>query len=338
MPDPLDVAFTLHSRDRLAEAEAAYRAIIAAEPASIPARNNLVALLQSQSRWDDEIDVLRELSELQTEPWTTRLWQALLTAGRYAEGWPVYERRTRQVGVPPLPEWKGEPVKSLLLWPDQGMGDVIQFARYVPLLKARGIAVSALVQPALVRLFAPLGIPVYPASSGVRVPSHEAWALFGSLPGLFGTTVETIPPPVALRSEPRLSSGRIGITHTGNPRHWNNANRSLDPQGAARLLSLPSAINLDPRDTGARDMQDTADIIGGLDLVVTTCTSVAHLAGSLGKRTFVLLPAANADWRWFRDRTDSPWYPSARLFRQPSPGDWPSVLDEVTAALRPALV
>ena len=119
----------------------------------------------------------------------------------------------------------------------------------------------------------------------------------------------------------------------GNPTHKNDAKRSLDPSGAAELLSLPGAVSLAPEHTGARDFQDTADLIAGLDLVISVDTAVAHLAGSLGVPTWILLPSTGVDWRWLRGRKDSPWYPSARLFRQPPTGDWPSVLREVQAEL-----
>jgi len=98
---------------------------------------------------------------------------------------------------------------------------------------------------------------------------------------------------------------------------------------ARRLLALPGAISLHPEDTGAADFQDTADIIAGLDLVISVDTSVAHLAGAMGKPVWVLVAAHAIDWHWLRDRSDSPWYASARVFRQAAPGDWASVVDRV---------
>jgi ADP-heptose:LPS heptosyltransferase len=120
---------------------------------------------------------------------------------------------------------------------------------------------------------------------------------------------------------------------TGAAYHPNDANRSLPPTVAAELLALPGAVSLRPEDTGARDFQDTADLIAGLDLVITVDTAVAHLAASLGKPTWILLPAAKTDWRWQKERTDSPWYPSVRLFRQGSAGDWAGVIAQVRTAL-----
>lgn len=129
----------------------------------------------------------------------------------------------------------------------------------------------------------------------------------------------------ATQHEPQRS--RIGVCWKGNKEHANDANRSLDPRSARRLRRL--GMSLLPEHTGAWDFQDTADIIAGLDLVITVDTSVAHLAASLGKPTWILLPFVETDWRWMKGRTDSPWYPSATLYRQPAPGDWASVLDRI---------
>jgi ADP-heptose:LPS heptosyltransferase len=122
----------------------------------------------------------------------------------------------------------------------------------------------------------------------------------------------------------------VGLVTRGSPTHRNDAHRSLPDALAAELRAAPGAVSLHPEDSGARDLQETAEIIAGLDLVVTVDTAVAHLAGSLGKPTWVLLPAHGCDWRWLRDRLDSPWYPSVRLYRQAAPGGW----SEVVAAVR----
>ncbi len=115
----------------------------------------------------------------------------------------------------------------------------------------------------------------------------------------------------------------------GNPGHRNDANRSLKPDQAADLLSLPGAISLRPEDTGAADFAETADIVAGLDLVISVDTAVAHLAGAMGKPVWILLPATGTDWRWLRDRTDSPWYPSAKLYRQSRGEGWDGVISRV---------
>jgi len=120
----------------------------------------------------------------------------------------------------------------------------------------------------------------------------------------------------------------IGIMWRGEPENPNDRFRSLSKTAAARLLNLPGAMSLEPSDTGAADFQATADIIAGLDLVITADTSVAHLAGAMGKETWVLLARYADDWQWPRSGM-SPWYPSARLFTQPQSGDWESLVADV---------
>jgi ADP-heptose:LPS heptosyltransferase len=117
----------------------------------------------------------------------------------------------------------------------------------------------------------------------------------------------------------------------GSPTHSNDRNRSLPPKAAAQLASL--GRSLAPEDTGAGDFRDTAGIVAGLDLVISVDTAVVHLAGAMGKPVWVLLPSVETDWRWGRSGRDSPWYPSARLYRQAKPGDWAPVLRKVAADL-----
>ncbi|CAN5886582.1 hypothetical protein BH11PSE1_BH11PSE1_11340 [soil metagenome] len=160
----------------------------------------------------------------------------------------------------------------------------------------------------------------------------------GSLPRWLVQSPEQIPPTPYLTARPRRGASkggaRIGVVTSGSPAHANDANRSLDQKSALQLLSaLGDSLSLDPMSTGARDMADTAEIIAGLELVITVDTSVAHLAGALGKPCWVMLPAVGVDWRWMRDRSDSPWYASLRLFRQAKPGDWSAVIDAIADQL-----
>jgi hypothetical protein len=238
-----------------------------------------------------------------------------------------------QVEPPPLdfPEWtEGPAPPSLLIVPEQGLGDQIQFARYVPMLKAQGAIVALACSKPLMRLFEPLKVRLLPR--GGRMPQLHGWTLMGSLPLRMGTTLQTVPPPIPIEARPKTRRG-IGVVTRGNPGHPNDANRSLSPEAAQALMALPGAMSLAAHDIGVRDMQETAELIAGLDLVVSVDTAVAHLAASMGKPTWVLLSAIKTDWRWGRQGETTPWYPSARLFRQREPGEWMRVVDEVRRAL-----
>jgi hypothetical protein len=335
-------ATAAHKAGDLARAEQAYARLIAAAPGFLPLIRNLALLLQSQARWTEAEAVLaRGVAARPDDPELAySLGLSCLASGRYREGWALYEARydpRRGPSVDPVvtpalsfPQWRGEPVRSLLVWGEQGFGDQIMFARYVPLLKGRGIAVTLVCKPALASLFQALGVPIIPAVGEADIPRHDAWVLMGSLPLHFGTLADAPPPPARLGQQ-QIDRRGVGVATTGRPTHPNDANRSLPPAAAASLLAL--GRDLSPTATGARDFRDTAEIVAGLALVVTVDTSVAHLAGSLGVPVWILLPAKGVDWRWMRERDDSPWYPTARLFRQALEGDWQDVLQRVVSAL-----
>lgn len=273
-----------------------------------------------------------------------RAWR-LLASGQYVEGFGLWEKVRFSRGSSPtakpklsFPEWTGEPVSSLLVLPEQGLGDQIQFVRFVPELVGRGIAVTLYAHPALVPLLGGLGATVRPVAGKAGVARHDAWIMLGSLPHRLGLTLEAIsgepylaPPPGRLEAWP--TKLRYGVVWRGNPAHANDRHRSMSAADAERLLSLPGAVSLHPEDTKARDMADTAAIIEKLEAVITVDTSVAHLAGAMGKRTLLMLPARLPDWRWLQDRTDSPWYSSIEILRQPPPGDWGGVIENAIGSL-----
>lgn len=330
-------AYAVRANDegRLEEAEALYRSILKAVPLSEAARN-LGLVLDAQGRFAEAERVYRDFLAVQPADPVIRLQLSfeLLRSGRLREAWPFFEARLQRPGANPkpklgYPEWRGQPVSSLLIWHEQGLGDQVQFARFAQQLSA-DTDVTLMCHPGLVRLFEPLDVTVIGTLGEVTIPRHEAWVMSGSIPGLLGTSLETIPPAPYL---PGAGGGQgIGVMTSGAADHPNDANRSLPDPLAQALRALPGAVSLAQADTGAQDMAETARIVAGLDLVISVDTAVAHVAGAMGKPVWLLL-AHRADWRWLRDRSDSPWYGSARLFRQPTPGDWDSVLADVRRAL-----
>jgi hypothetical protein len=300
-------------------------------------------LIASEGHLELAADLLR--AALQADPndqlAARNLGLVVLAQGDYREGAQLYEARfeTGLVSDPglPFPRWRGEPIdgKRVLIWPEQGFGDQIMFARFVPQLQRRGCDVTLICPPNLEQLFRQsLDVRVVAASGAVEFPDPDVWLWSSSLLAASGATIDTLPSAPYLRAEPiDRRRGRIGVVTRGSPSHGNDQHRSLPDELAWRLREIEGALSLAPADSGARSMAETASIVAGLDLVITVDTSVAHLAGALGKPVWILLPAYGTDWRWLRDRADTPWYPTARLFRQRTKGDWAPVVAEVTAAL-----
>ena len=299
-----DVARAMHKKGQFREAEALYRHVLAVSP------EEHVAAME--------------------------LGMTLLAQGRYAEGAELYEARLKRTQDPPLgfPRWAGEPLegKRVLIWPEQGFGDQIMCARFALWLAEHGSNVTLVCKAPLHRLFAQsLPFRVLPAEGRIEFPDPDVWIRTMSLISAVGQRgIECLP---YLRANPVQPSFRIGVATRGSPTNQNDDQRSMPSDMAAALLAIPAAGSLLPEHTGARDFQDTAEIIAGLDLVITVDTSIAHLAGAMGKPVWILLPAWGACWRWMHGRSDSPWYPSARLFRQAAPGDWGGVIAEVAEVL-----
>lgn len=229
---------------------------------------------------------------------------------------------------PDLAEWKGESLagKTLLIWPSEGYGDMIMWARYLPVLQRQGVDFVVAANVRLVRLFERIGCRVHILGTKRPLPAVDVWTHFNLLPHFLGWR------PVAeavYLDFPHTSGGGIGVVPTGFSRYHNDANRSLFGEDAERLLAL--GRDLRPEATGAFDFSDTADIIAGLDLVVSVDTSVANLAGSMGKACWVLLPAVKTSYRWGSPGQN--WYPAVKQYRQEDDGTWGPVLDRIEADL-----
>lgn len=293
-----------------------------------------------------------------------------LQDGKFEEGWREYEARLQVKDFPvrrdfQQPMWDGSPLngRRILLHPEGGFGDTLQFIRYVRLLREqRDGRVFVQCQAELKRLITGQnGIEMVFAGNEPLEPFDVHCPLL-SLPHQFGTTLDSIPNQVPyLYADPKLveqwkqrlgvsdDGMKIGLVWAGSARHLNDANRSMPIETVAplhriqraRFISLqkerletpPAGVNFESYAQDVRDFADTAALIAQLDLVICVDTSVAHLAGAMGKPTWVLLPEP-AEWRWLNGRSDSPWYPTVRLFRQPRAGDWDSVMNSVIEALQ----
>jgi tetratricopeptide (TPR) repeat protein len=322
-----NLGLILKDRGEFAEAEALLKRAVVAAPQSRTPVYNLGNLYQQTRRLEEAVPCFRTAIALGAGgPARLNLGNTLLALGQFDEGWAMYDERPEHANSQAhklgFPEWKGEPLadKRLFIWPEQGFGDQILAARFIPLLEAAHV--TFVCSPELAELFAQLPATIIPRRGDIPVEPHDYWTIPLCLP----RWVRRIPREPYLTAAPRDAGGRIGIAWKGNARP--DPLRSLDDAAAARLRSLPGAVSLHPEDSGARSFNETAQLIAGLDEVITIDTSVAHLAGALGKPTTVLLHHHSSDWRWRADENgQSFWYPNARVVRQPTPGDWVGVLE-----------
>jgi len=296
----------------------------------------------------------------------------LLMNGDLLNGFEAYRWRrkckTLSDGDPEFtePEWQGELLegRTLLLFAEYGLGDALHFVRYLPMVAAKGGRIILQVQPALVALLRQFP-DVTVIARGETLPPFDLQLPLMSLPRIFGTTLDTIPADIPyLHPDPaKLSRWRaaladvtalkVGVVWAGNARHRGDRQRSLPAASMLPRLVMPGvqlySLQKEPRPEDGEalaalgediidlapalgDFADTAAAVAALDLVMAVDTSVAHLAGALGRPVWMLTPYA-LDWRWLRDREDSPWYPTMRLFRQRSPREWDDPLMRMSAAL-----
>jgi Flp pilus assembly protein TadD len=357
-------------------------------PGSPLALNNYALALKEAQRWDEAVQLAQAACERAPGDPAMRsnLAMLYLVRGDYAQGWPAHEARWQgslELGgnrpAMPAPQWQGEPLagKTLLVWGEQGMGDLLQCCRYIPLLAERVHAQGGRILwnsfPQMGGLLArSLGghVDGYSAGGGVETqPPFDYEIPLMSVPLVLGTLGDTLSGTVPYlhadaaasaawrerlaADKPRQQRLKVGLAWTGSLNHQRNPFRavgweryasafagidgaafySLQP-GAAADVAAAQAAGLTIADYTAEltSFDDTAAFVSALDLVITVCTSVAHLSGAIGRRTWVLLDV-NPHWTWLLERRDSPWYPSATLYRQREFGDWNPVLDEVARDL-----
>lgn len=348
-----------------------YSRALAINPALATALNNRGNLFRSRKQLAEALLDYRQAITLEPNSVEAHynFGQLALLQGDFAAGWPEYEwrglteeGRTFNTRKLPQPAWRGDqPLqdKRIFLHAEQGLGDTIQFCRYVGLVAGLGARVTLEVQPSLGDLLANLDGVSQLISFGAPVPPADYQCSLMSLPGAFRTTLETIPCPVPyVHADPRKvaqwheilgprTRPRVGLCWSGNPRHSNDSNRSValarwighlpgeyeyvclqNEIRAADRQTLQSCPRIRTVEAHLKDFTDTAAVLETLELVISVDTSLAHLSGAMGKNTWVLLPFL-PDWRWLVDRRDSPWYPAVTLYRQPVAGDWDSVLAEV---------
>jgi tetratricopeptide (TPR) repeat protein len=298
---------------------------------------------------------------------------ALLKKGDLREGWEEYEWRWKSTNFPSTPRnfdqpaWDGGSfaTRTLLLHGEQGFGDAIQFIRYLPLVAQRGGKIIVECRAELRELFGAIGSGSQIVVRGQPLPRFDLHCPLLSLPRAFGTTLSDLPREIPyLRADKegvknwrrRLGDDRtnlqVGLAWAGSHTHKNDRNRSLQlarlaplarvpgvrlvslqvGKAAAETTALPSGMEIADWANELKTFADTAALIANLDLVIAVDTAIVHLAGAMGKPVWVMLPFVS-DWRWLLEREDTPWYPTMRLFRQTSRGDWEGVIERVAEAL-----
>ena len=373
--DPLtltDLGVTLQRLGRTEDAIARFNQALSEHPTYAKGWSNLGNAFQDQLNLPEAWEAHRHAVKLEPENpelhWN--LAMTLLLAGEFEQGWREYEWRRRLPGAKSIfqgmqwqgTEWQGEPLngKTLLLTVEQGAGDAIQFARYVPLLAKQGARIVLTSHTSLQLLFTTLEGVSEIITPNDPLPAFDVHAPLMSVPLIRKETMESIPAPVPYLSVPAgrefafvepSAKRRVGLIWAGNPEHPNDHNRSCAFDKFAPILDIrsiqwislqkeaqppahspQSALTFDIADR-LENFADTAAAMAELDLVISVDTAAAHLAGALGCPLWLMLPFA-PDWRWLTEKTNSPWYPTARLYRQPAPGDWESVIAAIAKDLQ----
>ena len=363
---------TVRDLGRYEESLALYQTALRFRPNFAPTLHNLGLAYRSLMQLDEAMKAFDAALAIDPSHHEARASRAmtLLLLGEYERGWREYECRWNITTVfkkrsYAQPLWDGlDPHgQTILLHSEQGYGDTIQFARYVPMVAARGARVIVECQPELKSLFQTLPGIDEVFAAGEALPQFDAYRAMMSLPMLFGTTLETLPAQVSyLRAQPEqverfrskigADSLRVALVWAGAAGYQNDRNRSLTLVNLAPLASVsgvrfyslqkgpaagqasspPPGMQLTDLSSELTDFADTAAAIAAVDVVICVDTAVAHLAGALGKPVWTLI-GFSPDWRWLIDRSDTPWYPTMRLFRQPSIGDWSAPINQIAAEL-----
>ncbi len=357
-----NACFALGQFDRAASA---YRQALEANLQDFQVWNNLGRALEALRRPEEALAAYQRAIDLQPLFGLARSNRALtlLSLGRLQEGFREYEWRWRRTPPRPYgqPFWRGEPIpgQTLLVYAEQGFGDTIQFARFLAAARARVGRLILECQAPLKRLFEHSRCADTVLAVGEPLPPFDAYIPLLSLPLALETTLETlptkpwlvIPPTEPLPSVPPARL-KVGLAWAGSRGNFNDDRRSIPFPALQPILAVPGAAffalqvpiraedrphveaapQLVPLDGRIHDYFDTAGFLGQMDLVISVDTSVAHLAGALGKPVWTLI-FHPGDWRWLLDRADSPWYPTMRLFRQTRAGDWQPVIARVAEEL-----
>lgn len=374
-PALMSKAVTAGRRNRMEEAIDCARRALRYDPRSVDAWSNLHWIYGLANRFQEEARAIDEALALfpDNAQFTVARGMHRLLRGDFARGWEDFDARLRDPERYPLrrsllerPMWRGESFagKTLLVFGEQGAGDNLMMARYLPRVKALGGRVVYEVPEGLHELLETAGgIDLCVPRRLDREPqvAFDLWTPVMTLPRTFAAALDTIPsemPYLSVPPETRVfwkglvgpgDALKVGLAWSGNPGHLNDYFRSVPMDAMVPLLRTSGVLFHRLQLEGGQDLArvfpavrdltehvitfaDTAALIDQMDLVITVDTSIAHVAGALGKLTWLLLPF-RPDWRWLLDRDDSPWYPSVRLFRQPQPQDWRAVIQEVKAAL-----
>jgi tetratricopeptide (TPR) repeat protein len=366
----------LQDQGRYAESIEAYREALALRPGFLDALKHLGNALRALGRIGEAMACYDAGLRLAPDHVLLHMARAMvwIQEGNFTRGWAECEWRLRGKDCPvpacTQPLWDGSPLegRTILVYAEQGLGDTIQFLRYLPRIAERGGRVVLACAAALVRIARSCPGVAEVVTEGSLVQEFACYAPLLSLPWIFGTTLETVPSEVPyLAADPErishwrneldtLKGFKIGVVWQGNPGHTKDRERSFPLEKleavarvpGVRLYSLQKNFGIEQiernadrfliSDLGPRldDLVDTAAAMASLDLVISADSAPAHLAGALGVPVWVALPFT-ADWRWMTGREDSPWYPSLRLFRQRVYGDWDGVFDDMALALRPIL-